>query len=115
MVISREQETSLDVKLSWDTDPAKVVGVETTLAEATVEIVENGSAPIIRMTVPPGKKQYPGSHRVTVKTDDPLVPEMRVPVTFTSRVPKNRRMARSRASGGSTGATTGKKKGNKAR
>lgn len=77
----RVQDSTHTVRLRWtDNKPAKVLGVESSIVGATVELLDRGPGQMVRLTVPQDAN-VTSKDTVTVKTDDPELPTYDIPIS----------------------------------
>jgi hypothetical protein len=68
--------------LNWDDKPGKATGATVNDTGLTVRLEEQGDKQVIALTAPPGYTVPPGKNvQVIVKTDDPAIPILQIPVT----------------------------------
>jgi len=77
-----EEPFEQSVELNWvETTAYKVLRVETNIAELTARVEEKDGRQVVILHAPPGYKRAKGTFPgVTIHTDDPDLPTLRVPV-----------------------------------
>ena len=103
----RTEEVTRTARIQWSNNkPAKILEVSTSVPGAKVEIEEDIHGQSVKLTVPAGSQPSAAQHNITIKTDDPNSPVIKLPVAFRGRHGVNRaapvRLSRraSRASSG---------------
>lgn len=74
-------DLALTVRLNWDGEPAKLLEVTTSDPAARAEIVEDNNRQNIVFHVPAGYNPQKKVGNVSIRTDDPTVPTLQIPVT----------------------------------
>jgi hypothetical protein len=78
----RRADTVRTLTFRWDGQPGRILDTECTIAEATAIIKEEKGKQIVDVSLPPGSEPIPGTHNVVIRTDDPDVPSVTVPIAF---------------------------------
>lgn len=93
----RSRDSLHSIRLRWtDNKPGKVLGVETSIEGASVELLDRGPMQMVRLTVPQDA-EVTSKDTVTLKTDDPGVPTYEIPISVRKPRATRARAARARA------------------
>lgn len=89
------EEQKIRVQLNWSGGtPARILETSVTDATVTVEVGPESGTQEIVITVPPNYTFPPGTpRRVTLKLDDPSVPQLTIPIVSAKAVPRPTRDA----------------------
>ncbi len=80
--VGNTEKTELTATLTWDGEPGKLLEASVSDPGLQVELRENDGRQTVALEVPEGfGKDSRGPLNVTVKTDDPVVPTLQIPVT----------------------------------
>jgi hypothetical protein len=82
-MIQNEPKADLDLsaRLNWDGEPAKILAVSTSDPTTSVQVTDENNQQIVVLHVPAGyNPQNKMGNSVTIKTDDPVVPVMQIPI-----------------------------------
>ncbi|MHC5110274.1 MAG: hypothetical protein ACYTHJ_10395 [Planctomycetota bacterium] len=72
--------------LRWNHgDPGEVLETSCTIPGATITMEPDKSGQKLTLHVPPSKDPFSGGHKLLVKTDDPDVPELEIPINVRRR------------------------------
>jgi hypothetical protein len=74
-------ELSMTARLTWDGTPGKILDVTTTDPATKVELVGEKDQQDIVLHVPAGYNPANKNGNISVRTDDPVVPLLQIPVT----------------------------------
>jgi hypothetical protein len=82
-------EAELVTRLMWDGDPGQVLEATVSDANLAVELREEGGEQVIALHVPGGFSTAARGNicNVVVKTDDPIVPSLQIPVAVINPTP----------------------------
>ena len=87
----RTEEVTRTARIQWSNNkPAKILEVSTSVPGAKVEIEEDIHGQSVKLTVPAGSQPSAAQHNITIKTDDPNSPVIKLPVAFRGRHGLNR-------------------------
>jgi hypothetical protein len=75
-----EAETDLRSRLVWSGTPGKILEATTSDPATSVRVEELDNRQYVVLHIPAGYKPTGGRATVTVKTDDPVMPTLRLPV-----------------------------------
>jgi hypothetical protein len=81
--VGGEEKSEQIATLTWDGDPGELLEATVNDSALHVELRETDGRQIVALEIPEGfGKELPGPVNVTVKTDDPVVPTLQIPVTI---------------------------------
>ena len=89
-MIQAAPKTDLDVnvRLNWDGEAAKILEATSSDAETSVKVNEEDNRQIVVLHVPAGyDPANKMGHSVTIRTDDPIVPVMQIPIMVVANQP----------------------------